>query len=219
MVRATSLALLALVPSALASSSFGSLNSFSKRQQLGADSTEQVQGLLTLAQQVLKDQQSGNITEACTSWAGSLIGCEGSAGSNQVELASCACGSDILTQLDSCASAYGETGTSAASGFESFCTNTLPSIAQNPSTTTVGGGSSSVASSAASSASAVASGISSSVSSIISQASSIASSVSASASPSPSSGGSSSGTSGASKNGGVIGAGAGLFALLATLLI
>ena len=136
MVRTASLALFALVPCgkpplpihsgltthaslrsiALASSSFGTLHSFSKRQQLGADSTEQVQGLLTLAQQVLGDRQSGNITEACTSWAGSLIGCESSAGSNQVELASCACGTDILTQLNSCASAYGETGTSAASG-------------------------------------------------------------------------------------------------------
>ena len=92
------------------------LHTLAKRQTLGADSTSQVQGLLTLAQQVLQDAQSGNLTQACQSWAGSLTSCESSAGSSQVQLAVCACQSNVISQLNDCASAYGSTGTNAASG-------------------------------------------------------------------------------------------------------
>ncbi|GAA6013510.1 hypothetical protein JCM11491_006105 [Sporobolomyces phaffii] len=174
---------------ALASASSDRLRSLKKRQTLSGDATQQVQGLLTLFQQVLTDQQSGNLTAACTSWAGSLSQCEGSAGQNQVALASCACAASTLGELNSCATSYGTTGTTAASGFESFCANTLPSIAQTGLTSTVGArltsSSSEAASSAPSALSSVQSALASSASSIVSAASSAAASASASSSSAP----------------------------------
>ncbi|GAA5847713.1 hypothetical protein JCM3766R1_000740 [Sporobolomyces carnicolor] len=158
MVRFT-LALLALVPAVFATS-FSGLRALQKRQTLSGDATGQVQGLLILAQQVFADAQAGNITTACSTWAGSL--------------------SQFLDQLDSCASSRGATSTSAASGFATFCTNTLPSVAQSGLTSTVGASSTSsgsaAQSSAASSASRAVSALSSSASSIFSAASSAASS-------------------------------------------
>ncbi|GAA5881894.1 hypothetical protein JCM16303_003453 [Sporobolomyces ruberrimus] len=218
MVRAT-LVLLALVPSAFASSLEG-LQSLKKRQTLSGDATQQVQGLLTLAQQVLTDAQSGNLSSSCSAWAGSLAQCESSGGTNQVALASCACQSSVLEQLDGCATSYGSTGTSAASGFESFCSSTLPSIAQTGGTSTVGAsstGSSSGVASAASSASSQVSGLASSASSIISAASSVASSIASSAQSAAPSGGAS-GTSAASQNG-IIGASLGAVGLIAFALV
>ncbi|GAA5907587.1 uncharacterized protein JCM6883_001826 [Sporobolomyces salmoneus] len=190
MVRAA-LAILALVSGAFATSfSLDRLNSLKlhKRQTLSGDATQQVQGLLELAQQVLTDAQTGNITSACSTWAGSLSQCESTSGQNQVALASCACGSSILDQLDRCASSYA-TGSSAASGFNDFCRTTLPSVAQSGLTSTVGPSSTSMASSSLPSA------ISSSASSILSAVSSVASSVQ---STTPSSG--SNETSGTSRN-------------------
>ncbi|GAA5998417.1 hypothetical protein JCM5350_005943 [Sporobolomyces pararoseus] len=221
MVRST-LALLLLAPCALASSSFSGLRSLNKRQTLSGDATQQIQGLLTLAQQVLTDAQSGNISSACSGWSQSLIGCEGSAGQNQVALASCACGSQVIDQLNSCASSYGSTGTSAASGFQSFCQNTLPSIAQTGLTSYVGAsstssGSASQASASGSSSSNALSALSSSASSIISAASSVASSASNSAQSAAPSDGSSGGTSGASKEGIVAGS-LGFVSLVAFML-
>ncbi|GAA6062196.1 hypothetical protein JCM10212_006477 [Sporobolomyces blumeae] len=183
MVRST-LALLAVVPSAFAlaypaGNPIDSLRHIVKRQTLGSDQTAQVEGLLTLAQSVLADLGTGNATAACTTWAGSLTQCQSSSGSSQVQLAVCTCQSDVLDQLNSCAGAYGSTGTDAASGFESFCTNTLPSIAQTSSTgSVVASASSAVSSAVASASSAVSSAVASATSALASDASSISSAVS-----------------------------------------
>ncbi|GAA5920888.1 hypothetical protein JCM1841_002371 [Sporobolomyces salmonicolor] len=209
MIRAV-LVTLAFATSGIAASSsrFTPLEQLlAKRQDISGQATEQVQGPLSLANDVLSDAQAGNITSTCQTWATSISGCQSNSGTDQAAVATCACGSTLLDQMTSCATAYGSTGPSQASGFTSFCTATLPTLLGN----------SSAASSVAASAT---SGIASLTSAASAQASATASGpsshsgtdVSSAAAPSSTS------SSGAAKLAGAGGA-AGVVALLAAALL
>ncbi|GAA5830865.1 hypothetical protein JCM11251_001102 [Rhodosporidiobolus azoricus] len=173
-----------------------------KRQSDGtAEQLEQVQGLLNLAQSVIADYSSGNLSAACTEWTNGIVGCQ-NGGASDYQVAVCACGADVLDDMSSCASGYGSEGEANASGFNTFCSTTLPALPDN---STVSSAFSSAAASATSAISA------------ISSAASSASSTSAAAS-SASSGAATGGGNGASK---VVGAGgvAGLLAAVAALAL
>ncbi|GAA5859967.1 hypothetical protein JCM1840_001820 [Sporobolomyces johnsonii] len=211
MVR-TVLITLALAASAVAASNsrFTHLEQLlTKRQDISGQASEQVQGLLSLANDVLSDAQAGNITSNCQTWAASISGCQSNSGTDQAAVAACACGSTLLDQMTSCATAYGSTGTSEASGFSSFCTTTLPALLGN--------------SSAASSVAASATSEIASLTSAASAQASATATLSASSSPSGTDASSaaapaSTGSSGAGRTV-AAGAAAGVVALLAAALL
>ncbi|GAA5964118.1 hypothetical protein JCM21900_004513 [Sporobolomyces salmonicolor] len=180
-----------------------------KRQDISGQATEQVQGLLSLANDVLSDAQAGNITSTCQTWATSISGCQSNSGTDQAAVAACACGSTLLDQMTACATAYGSTGPSQASGFTSFCTATLPALLGNSSAA------SSVAASATSEIASLTSAASAQASATVSvSGSSSHSGTDASSAAAPSS----TGSSGAAKLAGAGGA-AGVVALLAAALL
>ncbi|GAA5885826.1 hypothetical protein JCM6882_007575 [Rhodosporidiobolus microsporus] len=196
---------------AAATPDFAALEALVKRQAVGlakrqssSDSLDQVQGLLDLAQLVVADAQSGNLSTDCTNWASGLSGCRGDS-SDDYQIAVCACSSDILDDMTSCASGYGSDGEADAQGFNTFCSTTLPSLPDN---STISSAFSSVIPSATSAISEVSSAASS-ASSTSSAASQSASSPAASATG---------GGNGASK---IVGAGgvAGLLAAVAALAL
>ncbi|GAA5849776.1 hypothetical protein JCM8547_000560 [Rhodosporidiobolus lusitaniae] len=142
---------------AAASSPYAGLHDFVKRQTVSGEATQQLQGLLDLAQQVIADAGSGNLTESCTSWAGQLANCNSANSADQVAVATCACNADILENMSSCAEGYGTTGQEDSDGFNSFCQVTLPSLTNS----TVSSEVSSVAGSATSAISEISSAVSS----------------------------------------------------------
>ncbi|BGP31677.1 hypothetical protein JCM10296v2_003451 [Rhodotorula toruloides] len=219
MVRtAAAFAILAVSATAVSATD---LSGLFKRQTLSGDSQAQINGLLDLANKVLTDASSGNITSQCLSWSSALADCQSNT-SDQVQIAICSCNSDNLSQMTSCSGVYGSEGQSDASGFTTFCTQTLPTLTGGAS------GSNSTASSissAASSAVASETGAIASLSSAASSASRTASSragaaASGSAGTSSASAagasGSSKPSSGAGKNA-VVGGFAGLVGLVAAL--
>ncbi|BGP15736.1 hypothetical protein JCM10213_007969 [Rhodosporidiobolus nylandii] len=193
MVRAALPALLAFA-AIVAASPNAVLERLVKRQS--GDALAQAQGLLDLAQSVLTDISTGNATQECQQWATQLSGCQSDNSDDQVQIAICACNSNALAAMNSCASAYGTQGQSDADGFNTFCSTTLPSI-------TASGGSSALSTAGPSATSAIAS-FSSALASASSEASSPASSGS-SAAASPSSTGGSSGASQIVGAGGFVG--------------
>ncbi|KWU42226.1 hypothetical protein RHOSPDRAFT_27120 [Rhodotorula sp. JG-1b] len=106
-------------------------NSFDRRQTLGGggNSLSEVQGLMSLATNVANDIANGNATSACSNWVTALQACAPNpTTANSTAVAICACGSNVLTSLSSCAPAYGSTGTSEAS-------ETLPNLVGSASAT------------------------------------------------------------------------------------
>ncbi|POY74245.1 hypothetical protein BMF94_2683 [Rhodotorula taiwanensis] len=98
-------------------------------QTLGGEGLAQVQGLMDLATNVANDIANGNASTACTNWVNALQACspDGST-ANASAVAVCACGSNVVAQLTSCAPSYGSTGVSEASGFSTFCNSALASL-------------------------------------------------------------------------------------------
>ncbi|BGP39617.1 hypothetical protein JCM10450v2_003585 [Rhodotorula kratochvilovae] len=181
MVR-TAVAVVALAASAYASG-FGSLI---KRQSLSDQATQSVEGLLNIAESVSSDVIAGNATADCTAWVTSLQSCSNI--EDETEVAVCACGTDVLTQLTACAPAYGESASTDAAGFATFCTETLPTLTSGGDNATLSSAASSIAASATS---ALASVSSSASSAAVSASSSSASSASSAAQPSASASGNS----------------------------
>ncbi|GAA6027741.1 hypothetical protein JCM8097_008010 [Rhodosporidiobolus ruineniae] len=183
-----------------------------KRQStadIPAEATGQIQGLIDLANQVLSS--SGNLTQECTQWATELQTCYGQS-SDQVAVATCACGESALSAMTSCANGYGSTGTEDASGFSTFCTQTLPSLVGGNSTV------SSAVSSAAESATGVVESLSTALSSAASaSSSSLSSAISSQASAASSSASAAGAAATGSGNGAAQLAAGGVTGILATL--
>ncbi|GJN88976.1 hypothetical protein Rhopal_001947-T1 [Rhodotorula paludigena] len=130
MVR-TAAAVLALAAAATLASAH-SLGDLLKRQSaIPEEAMQQVEGLQSIAGNVISDLSSGNVTSDCSSWIQTLQGCSASAGGDVEQTATCTCGDDAVSQLTACAGAYGSDAESQASGFADFCTNTLPSLNLN----------------------------------------------------------------------------------------
>ncbi|KPV75170.1 uncharacterized protein RHOBADRAFT_66348 [Rhodotorula graminis WP1] len=206
MVRAA-VVVLALAASVCASA-HGALGRV-KRQSLSDSSTQAVEGLLDIAQMVL----AGNTTTECNDWITSLQNCSNL--SDETEVATCACGTDVLTQLEACAPVYGKGPTESSFRFKSFCTEVLPTL--DLSNSTLSSAASSVAASATSAidslTSSAVSAASSASNAARSSASSAASSAAAGAQPS-----SASGSSGAGRTA-VVGGLAGVVAIVAALAL
>ncbi|GAA5880474.1 hypothetical protein JCM3774_005204 [Rhodotorula dairenensis] len=109
-------------------------NSLDRRQTLsnggsGGNGMSEVEGLMSLATNVANDIVNGNATSACSSWVSTLQACSPDPSTaNPKAVAVCACGSGALDALSSCAPSYGATGISQATGFSTFCTQTLPNL-------------------------------------------------------------------------------------------
>ncbi|GAA5821924.1 hypothetical protein JCM3770_003578 [Rhodotorula araucariae] len=201
----------AVVVVALAASAYASgIGSLIKRQASSDQATQSVEGLLTIAENVSRDVIAGNATADCSAWVTSLQSC--STIGDETEVAVCACGDDVLTQLTACAPAYGESAASDAAGFSTFCTDTLPTLTSSSDNSTLSSEVSSAAASATSALASVSSSASSAASSVARASSSSASS--SAVQPSASAGGS----SGAGRTA-VVGGLAGAVALVAAIAL